>query len=328
MTGALTPQRKAAIAVMALGPDRAAEVLRGLDDDSVAALAEQLRDLGPVSADEAAAVLRELAGGVTGDYRLPAPGPQYARTLVTQALGPERSAPVLARLERPRPFGWLDGADPDLVAPVLAGQPAAALALLLAQLSPPVAAALLGRLPDELRDDVARRVAGLGQVLPETLAEVETALRAALTPVLATVVHRIRGPEVLAQMLQLTPRESEKAVLQALAQTAPQLAEATREALFTFDDAMSLEPRAMQTLLKAVEVRTLATALVTAADDLRDRVLANMSERARATLLEEIDLVTRANPGEVLAARKSVVQAARGLEESGELDLSRRTDAA
>ena len=115
-------------------------------------------------------------------------------------------------------------------------------------------------------------------------------------------------------------------MLQSVALSAPQLAEAVRAALFTFDDAISLEARAMQLLLKAVETRDLALALHGADDDAKARVFGNLSERGRITLQEEIDVIKSAKGNEVSETRRKVVAQARALEEQGVIELTRESD--
>ena len=254
---------------------------------------------------------------------LPAPGKKYARDLLVAALGVDRGEIAAYELDTEKPFTWLADADPKSAAQALASEPAGAVALALAHVEPRAAVKLLTRLPAEMRAQVAARVAGLDVVHPETIEEVEVGLRARLGDVLSVDVHRLTGPQVLAQMLTYANVEQERSMLQSVALSAPDLAEAVRAALFTFDDAMSLEPRAMQVLLKAVETRDLAMALHGADGDLLAGVLSNVSERARATLTEEMDLLKSVRGSDVSEARRKVVSQARALEEQGLIELTR-----
>lgn len=330
MSGALavrerTHVRRAAIAVVALGPERAHAVMRNLTEEQVRTLATEIAGLGPVNPQEVRETLSELAQGLGGIGMLPAPGKEYARELLVAALGVDRGEIAAFELDSEKPFTWLADADPKSAAQALASEPAGAVALALAHVEPRAAVKLLTRLPVELRAQVAARVAGLDVVHPETIEEVEAGLRARLGDVLSVDVHRLTGPQVLAQMLTYAPVEQERAMLQSVAQSAPDLAEAVRAALFTFDDALNLEPRAMQALLKAVETRDLAVALSSADDQLRAQVTSNLSERARVTLREEMDLLTNVRGHEVSEARRKVVTTARSLEEQGIIELTRES---
>ena len=318
-----TNLRRAAVAIVALGPERAQPVLAGLSEAQVRMVATEIASLGPVSPAEVRETMSDLAAGLGGIGMLPAPGKKYARDLLVSALGVDRGEIAAYELDTEKPFTWLADADPKSAAQALASEPAGAVALALAHVEPRAAVKLLTRLPLELRAQVAARVAGLDVVHPETIEEVEAGLRARLGHVLSVDVHRLTGPQVLAQMLTYAPVEQERAMLQSVALSAPDLAEAVRAALFTFDDALSLEPRAMQALLKAVETRDLAVALSSADETLRARVMSNLSERARVTLQEEMELLSGVRGGEVSEARRKVVAQARALEEQGIIELTR-----
>ena len=319
-------RRKAAVALVALGPERAAALLRGLGEEEVASLAAAIATLGPVSPDEVRSTMAELARGLGEPDMLPAPGKRFAKDLLVRALGPERGNQLGQDLDVPQPFGWLADADPDAAAKGLATEPAGAVALALAHLEPKAAARLLTRLPSEDQARVATRIAALGAVHPETVRQVEAGLRARVSDVLRSDVRKVDGPEVLAGLLAKAGRDTSRELLQAVAAANPELAELTRAALFTFEDVCSLEARAMQTLLRSVDSKQLAVALSTSPDDIKAKVLGNLSERARETLVDEMELLRGIRPAEVTEARTGIVGVARQLEEEGALVLSRAGD--
>ncbi len=315
--------RRAAVALVALGPHRCRQVLATLDEQCVRTVAAEIAVLGEVSTSEVREAVAALASGLAGEGPLPAPGRAYAKDLLVAALGADRGAQAALELDAGRPFTWLGEADPEQAAQLLAAEPAGAVALALAHLDPRSAARLLTRLPEEQRASVATRVATLASVHPDTLEEVETGLRSRFGAVPTVEPERLAGPQLLAQMLAQASGPQEKALLQALAASSPDLAEAVRAALFTFDDALSLEARSMQALLKAVDTRDLAVALHNAPEHLAERVFANLSERARGGLQEEISLLVRVRSNDVVAARARVVVTARELIEQGAIELSR-----
>lgn len=319
-------RRKAAIALVALGAERAAALLRDLDEAEIRAIAAEVTALGPVSPDEVKATLQELHGGLADVQTLPPPGPRFARDLLVRTLGAEQGDRLAAQVESPQPFAWLAEADAVQAAQALSVEPPAVVALALAHLHARAAAKVLTRLPEKLRSEVATRIANLSTVHPETVLEVDSALRTRVASVLAAEVVPVAGPGVLAEILAFTGRDAEKSVMTALTERAPDLADAVRAALFTFDDVAALEARALQTLLKSVETRELAVALKNADELVLSKILGNLSERAREGLLEEIDLLTSVRSAEVEAARKSIVQVARRLEDEGALVIARPDD--
>lgn len=323
MSRRTTPARKAAIAVVALGAERATALLQGFDENEVRALAAEIAELESVTPEEVRAALREITSSVRTNPSLPPPGVGFAREILHRALGPDRGEQAAAELEAPKPFEWLASIEPRRAAPILAAEAPGAVALALAHLRPHVAATFLAELPEESRAEVAHRIAALGQVLPSTVAEVEAALRRRLANLRSQRTQRIDGPSVLAELLAHSDRDQERAMLDELATADPELADATRDLLVTFDDVMDLEQRDMQALLRGVETRSLGIALTTASEEQKERVLSNLSERARENLLEEMELLTNLPQVEVTVARKEVVAAARRLEEQGLLTLAR-----
>lgn len=318
-----TGRRKAAVALVALGPERAATILRSLSEQEVAAIAAEIAVLGPVSPDEVRSTMNELVNRLGEPGMLPAPGKKFAKDLLVRALGSDRGAVMSQELDLPRPFGWLSDADPDAAAKGLATEPAGAVALALAHLEPRVAAALLTRLPLDDQAKVATRIAALGAVHPDTIRQVETGLRARISDVLRSEVTKVDGPELLAGLLSKAGRDTSRELLQAIATTNPELAELTRNALFTFDDVCGLEARSMQVLLRSVDTKQLSVSLSSSPEPIQAKVLANLSERARETLLEEMELLRGLRPAEIAEARAAIVATARQLEEEGSLVLTR-----
>lgn len=317
--------RRAAVALVALGPERGAAVLAGMTDAHARQLAAAVADLGPVTADEARQALAALSDGLSAGPSdvLKAPGKDYAKDLLVRGLG-DRGHQAALELDAPAPFSWLTALDPDVAARALARQPRGAAALALAHVEPRAAAGLLTRLPEEVRSRVAGRVAGLGTVHPATLALVESALRedtASSSSGDTATVRKVEGPSLLAGVLARAGRETGKAVLAALELESPELAAATRDALFTFDDVCELEARTLQVLLRAVDGRTLALSLVGIDEHVADRLLENLSERARTSVLEEQDVLQGSKPADIATARGAVVAAARRLEEEGAIEL-------
>lgn len=316
-------RRKAAVALVALGPERAATILAGLDEDEVRGIALEIAQLGPVSREEMLGTMAELSRGMSAVTQLPAPGKRYAQDLLVRSLGAERGAAAAAELDRPAPFAWLRDSDPDAAAKALSSEPPAAVALALAHADGATAAALLVRLPADVRVAVATRVAALTTVHPDTLAQVEQELRGRVARALQNDTRPVQGPKVLADVLAKAGRDVSREVLAALAATHESLADATRAALFTFEDLCAMDAKSLQVMLRELDMRELAVALVGCDDRTVGQFTGNLSERARETLTDELDLAQTSRAADVATARTSVVAVARRLEEEGTLVLVR-----
>ena len=319
--------REAAVVLAALGPERAAAILRGLGEQQARRLAAEVAALGPVDPNEVRAMLGEVVRSLRSPSILPAPGKRMAKDMLVRALGPEVGHAMGDELDVPAPFAWLEDADPDAAGRALASEPAGAVALALAHLTPRTAARLLTRLPAGDQGPVATRIAALGAVHPETVKHVDAALRSRVAELLQTDVRRVDGPELLAGLLAKTGRDLSKELLEAVAATDPELAAATRDLLFTFEDLCGLEARTLQVVLRAIDGKQLALALRNLPEATVENVLANLSERAREALVEEIDLLGNARSSEIQAARVAAVAAARQLEEEGTVVLVAEEDA-
>ncbi len=314
-------RRKVAVALVALGPARAAVLLRGMAEDEVTAIAGEIAQLGPVTPAEVRSTLAELGQGLRNVSTLPAPGKQFAKDLLVQALGQERGALASGALDRPEPFSWLADAEPEAAAGILDSEPAGAVALAFAHLEPRTAAGLLVRMPEERRSAIATRMAALAAVHPDTLAEVEAALRSRFDDVRTVAVLPLAGPTLLAQMLAKAGKETATALLGALAEVSQELADEVRAALFTFDDLCAIEPRQMQLLMREVDMRQLSVAIATATSAVQGLFAGALSERARETLMEEVDLARNRKAAEVTEARAGLVATARRMEDEGTLVL-------
>lgn len=313
--------------LVALGPERAAAVLRGLGEQQARQLAAEVAALGPVDPAEVRDRLTEVVRTLQSPRQLPAPGKRMAKDLLVRALGHDVGTALGEELDSAIPFSWLEHADPAAAGSALGSEAPGAVALALAHLSPRAAAKLLTCLPQEVQGPVATRIAALGAVHPDTVRHVDAALRGRVAELLQTEVRRVDGPELLAGLLAKTSGETSKELLQAVAATDPALAAATRDRLFTFDDLCALEPKTLQVVLRAVDAKQLALALRNLPEETVGNVLGNLSERARETLLEEIDLLGTVRTADVLAARAAAVAAARQLEDEGTVVLAREEEA-
>lgn len=325
MTLAPASRRKAATLLVALGPERAASVLRGFDDAEVSGLMAEVAGMGALPREDAAAVLREMAEEVVGSRVAATGGPRYASELLTKALGPERATRLMARVSSgaDRPFAYLADCDPALAGRALSAEPPASVALALAHLSGDAAAGILVQMAPESAVELARRLASLERAHPDVIARVDADFRARLGPALAEQVQEIPGLSLLVEMLNRASRDEERALLDGIEQEDPDLAERIREALFVFDDVARLDDRSIQQVLKTVDSKDLATALKGASTTVSEAILRNLSERARTNLLEEIEFMKGVPASDIEEARTRVVKAVRTLEEAGTITIER-----
>jgi flagellar motor switch protein FliG len=317
------PQMRAALTLVALGSERAANVLRALPEDVALKLVREIERLGPVDATTAQQVLATVADELKHKTVVAHGGPAYSLELSRRAFGPERAEALHQARANELRFAFLARAEPADVARVLSSEPSSIVALVLAHLEPSGAAAVLSRLSPTMMGDVSVRLAQLRPVHESVITLVEDDLRTRLGPLLGQRIARFDGVQLLAQLMNNSTKELEQSLLGSMRETNPSLAEQLRDMLFVFEDIARLADRAVQELLKAVDTRVLSVAMKSAPAIVSDKFFKNMSERARENLREEIEFLRGVKPSDIREAQKAIVAVVRQLEAAGSIVIER-----
>jgi flagellar motor switch protein FliG len=254
----------------------------------------------------------ELRGGI-----------EYSRQLLARAVGPRRGTEILERIsvhQQLSSFEMLKNANPIEVAALLQEEMPQTIALVLSYLESKVAADILTSMSRENQVEVTLRLAAMDRVSPQVVQQVEKNLKSKLSSVINEADFRATGGVAfLVKMLNQVDRGVQKSIFEALETTNAKLVEEIRANMFTFDDVIKLDDRAIQRVLRDINKNDLALALKGSPDHLRDKVFNNLSERARDNLKEEIDILGPQLAKNVYAAQRKIVDVCRSLEESGEI---------
>ena len=325
--GDVSGLRKAAILLVQMGQERASLVLAQLRDTEVEELVAEIVRLQAVDADTADAVIDEFHDLVSARRFVAQGGMGYARELLEGGLGYERAGEIISRLEMAiteLPFQFLRRADPRQLLSFLQDEHPQTLALVLAHLTSDQASGVLSGLPSELQADVAHRIAVMDRTSPDVVRRIEQVLERRMSSILTPQdSSQVGGVQPLIEIINRAERSTERLIMEALEQLDPELAEEVRGRMFMFEDVTTLDDRSVQTVLRQVETADLAVALKGVREDVRDKVMRNLSERAAETLGEEIEMLGPVRLRAVEEAQAKVVQAIRALEESGEIVISR-----
>ncbi len=321
----LSAHGKVAILMIALGQDTTAEVMKYLNDVEIEQIAQCIAELEVVTTEQEDEILGEFEQLLlTGKY-VSQGGMDFARGALEKALGPRRAEALLDRVASTTTSGFymLRNVDPNQIVPFISKEHPQTIALILSQLDPNQAAGVLNGMSEELQADVTYRIAQMQTISPHILRELEDSLASDLQAILAGQVTEIGGPKAVAEILNRTGRSTEKAVLERLDAQDPELAEQVRNQMFVFDDISQLTDREIQMLLREVDTKDLGIALKGASEELRDRILANMSERVGTMLKEEMDFSGPVRMSDVEDMQLRVVQTVRQLEEAGQVTVVR-----
>ncbi|NMR21040.1 flagellar motor switch protein FliG [Cellulomonas fimi] len=330
-TAALSGTQKAALVLLQLGRERAARVMAQLDEqeiDEITAEIVRLENVDPTLAD---GVVEEFhAVSITGPGLIARGGLSYAHQLLEASLGADRARSVMERLTTamaPQPFEFLQNADARQVMGLLTGEHPQTVALVLAHLRPEHASAILAGLPADTQAEVAHRIALLERAAPDVVAVVAGNLQRKASSVLTPQeLSAVGGVQPLVEIINRADPGTEKLILEGLQVRDKELAEEVRSRMFVFGDIVLLEDRAVQLVLRSVDGATLAVALKSTSEEVRDKILDNLSERARENLVEEMELLGPTRMSTVEEARAGIVQGIRRLEESGQIVIRRDTE--
>ncbi len=322
----LTQRQRAAIVVMTLGSG-AQELLKELGEGEVELLAGEILQLGTVPQGIRDEVLTEFCNRLSASQTKDVDGLEKAAEVLEVSLGKAEAGQVVKRIEwrANRHLRNFARRDPGSFAAKVAGEHPQTVAFLLTQLDPDVSGRVMSSLAEDLQPEVAWRIATMGEISPETAARVHAALAPMVTPQRkqSERTERLGGENKVADLLNMVSLEAQKSVLETLASRNEDVAERVRKLMFVFRDILLLDDRAMQRVLKEVDLKDLSLALKTAEDDLKEKIFKNVSERAALTIQEEMDYMGPVKAAEVIGAQDRIIDHVRALEEQGEIVVNR-----
>jgi len=322
----MSSKQKAAIILMCLGPELSGKVIRHFDEEHIEQLTLEVARLDKVSSEQREAVIGEFYDLALAQEYIAEGGVEHAKNLLESAFGETKANQIVARIVQAMqvvPFDFLKKADPAQVLSFIQDEHPQTIALILAYMPINNAALILGKLPSELRADVAGRIAMMDQTPPEVIRRVEQVLEKKVSSILNQEMTKAGGPKALVDLLNRVDRSTERLIMDSLAERNPELAEAVKNMMFVFEDVVQLDDRAVQQVLKEVDLKELATALKGVNQDVQDKVFRNMSERAVGMLKEDMEFMGPVRLKVVEDAQQKIVGVIRRLEEAGELTIGR-----
>jgi flagellar motor switch protein FliG len=322
----ISGRQKAAVLLVALGPEKAAEVFRHLREDEIESLSLDMAKQGQIKPDVSAYVFEELAALVQAYDSLATGGVDYAREVLERSLGSERAAEIIGRLStviEMRPFEFLRRTPPEHIVTFLRSEAPQTIALVVANLHTTLAAQVLSCLPEDQQADIAMRIARMSETPPDVVREIENVMRRKLENVVQQEYSAAGGVKSLAEILNYTDRPTERNVLDTLSEQDAELGEEVRRLLFVFEDIAKLDDRSIQMVLREVDQKDLALALRGVDEQVKERLLANMSERGAQMLREEMEYQPPQRKRVVEEAQGRIVAIVRRLEDAGTLVIGR-----
>jgi flagellar motor switch protein FliG len=323
----MSGMRKAAILLVSLEKESAAAILKQMDEGTVETVSREIARLSSVTDEQRAKVIEEFHALALARAYTEAGGLSYAQALISRALPPDEAQRVMQQIEHQfyaKPFVFLQKAESENLLTFIQDEHPQTIALILAHLAPNQASEILVGLSEEKRVEVVSRISHMEQTSPDVIKEVERGLEHRLSGLMADGLQRVGGVESVAEILNLTDRTTEKGILEAIGEDDPDLVEQIRRLMFVFEDILLVNDKGIQTVLKEIETNDLVLALRTATDELKEKIFANMSDRAVAMIREEMEYMGPVRLSDVEMAQQKIVDVVRRLEDAGEIIISGR----
>lgn len=322
----LTGKQKAAMLLIALGPDVSAEIYKHLSDEEVEQLSLEISSVPKVDTELKEEIVEQFYQiAIAQDY-ISQGGVGYAKTVLEKAFGKQEAANIINRLTsslQVRPFEFARKADPQQLLNFIQSEHPQTIALILSYLDPEQAGQILSALEEDVQADIASRIATMDSTSPDIISEVEQVLERNIASSLTQDYTETGGIQAVVEVLNKVDRSTERTILDTLEIQDPELAEEIKKRMFTFDDIVILDNRAIQRVIREVDNDDLKLALRAASDEVKDVIFQNMSQRMKETIQEEMEYMGPVRLRDVEEAQTRIVGTIRRLDEIGEIVIAR-----
>lgn len=315
--------------MVSLGTEASAKVMKEFEPDLLEDLAFEVASLGSIPPELKRQVVEEFYQMAQAKDYISFGGVDYARESLNMAVGAERAAEILGKLEnviKETPFQFVRKVDPAQILNFIQDEHPQTIALVLAHLSASVSAMVLAALPEDMQEEVVFRISNMEQTSPEIIRDVEMVLEQKLAAVIRPEMTKVGGVKSVAEILNRVDRTTEKSVFSKLSERDPELATEVRNLMFVFDDIVMVTDAGIQRTLKEIDNKDLSLALKAANEDVKNKIFTNMSNRAAEMIREDMEYMGPVRLRDVEGAQSRIVEVIRRLDEAGEIVVLGRGD--
>ncbi|HDX6266927.1 TPA: flagellar motor switch protein FliG [Campylobacter fetus subsp. venerealis] len=316
----LSMPEKVAILLIQLGEDATTLVFSHMDIDVITEISRYIASAKTIDKTVAAAVLEEFYALMQSNQYMKSGGIEYAKEILFRTFGPEIAQKIMDKLQKSmettKSFGYLSQVRPQQLADFIVKEHPQTIALIVAHMDATSAAETLVYFPDDLRSEVIIRMANLGDISPSVVKRVSTVLESKLESLTSYKVE-VGGPRAVAEVLNRLGQKASKSTIGIIEQSDPSLAVTIKEMMFTFEDINTLDNNAIREILKVVDKKDLMVGLKGSGEELKQKFLANMSQRASEAFVEEMRFLGAVRVKEVEEAQRRVVELVQKLAEEG-----------
>ena len=318
--------QKAAILLIALGPEKSSMIFKHLKEEEIEDLTLEIANTKSVTSQLKERVINEFYEVCLAQQYIAEGGIGYAKELLEKALGTEKAMDVIGKLTaslQVKPFEFIKKTDASQLLNFIQDEHPQTIALVLSYLSSGQAAAVLAALTPEKQADVAKRIATMDRTSPDIIKEVERVLESKLSSLVNQDYTIIGGVDAVVDILNTVDRGTEKHIMETLEIEEPELADEIRKKMFVFEDILLLDDRAIQRVLRDVDNNDLAIACKGSNEDVQNAIFNNMSKRLAEMIKEDMEFMGPVRMKDVEEAQQKIVNIIRKLEDSAEIVISR-----
>jgi len=325
----MTDTQRAAVIMLLLGEQQAADILRFLSPREVQALGAQMVSVADLSQEAVNVVLDDFVVTIKKQTSLGLGTVDYVENVFKRALGDDKAATVLGRImpgSSSRGMEILRWMDARSIGEMIQNEHPQVIAIILSVVEYDVAADVLNFLPPEVRPEVIQRIALLDTVQPSAMEELESIMQQQFSSNSSAKSSNFGGIKTAAKIMNFTKVELESNILAGVAGIDKELCTKIQDSMFTFDNLSGLDNRSIQTLMRNFEMDMLMVALKASDEAVKEKFLDNMSQRARVMFLDEMEAKGPVRITDVETAQKTIMRTARKLSDKGDIVLAGRGD--
>ena len=324
--GDLSGLQKAAILLIALGPEMSSQIFKHLKEEEIEELTLEIANTRSITPQMKESVTSEFYQLCLAQQYIAEGGIGYAKEVLEKALGEDKAVDVISKLTaslQVKPFEFVRKTDAAQLINFIQDEHPQTIALILSYLSPGQAALIISSLPPDRQADVAKRIAVMDRTSPDVIKEVESILESKLASLVNQDYTIIGGVDAVGDILNTGDRGTEKHIMETLEIDEPELADEIRKKMFVFEDILLLDDRSIQRVLRDVDNNDLAVSLKSSNEEVKAAIFNNLSKRLASMIQEDMEFMGPVRMKDVEEAQQKIVNIIRKLEDSGEIVISR-----
>jgi flagellar motor switch protein FliG len=319
----LTGPQKAAIFLLGMGEEFSSKIVKELDEQSIKRIGRYMSEMTFIPSDVLQAVMDEFLTNFENNVNLSVSGREFLEQVITKNLDEETARDVFKVIgfsASNAPLSDLVYVPADSLVNIIKGEHPQTIAVILSYLPQEKAAEILSLLPEEMKADVSLRIVKIGHVHDDVLRDLDESIKRDLSK-MGVAAKKLNGVEILASILNEVDRSTEDIVLSYVEKEDGDLAEMIRQKMFIFEDLLEIDDRGFREILKNIDNSLLVKALKTASDEMKQKLFANLSERASEMLKEDMEVAGPVKLREVEEAQQGIIKIAKRLEAEGKIVL-------